>query len=317
MNSEHFSRNLRRLRLNKGLTQEQLSQLLGVSVQSVSRWECGNTLPDVMLLPVIARLYGVTVDDLYREDAKAYPSYAQRLLAVYEASGRTEDFLAAELEFSRMSPQEQTPDDLRAWGVLYHYMTKRCALLAQHKLEQAMTHPARTDTVFYAAAQQKTALLCDLGRGAEVTARYDRELRENSSDPKQWMLCAAAHYFAGAYAQALEVALEGIHRFPDNAALHIYAGDSSRALKQYDEAFTHWQQAIDLDNTYLDAFYSMGFCHEELGQYAQAHQIWTSLIRELDRRGLTVEREYPAELAENCRKRINETAEKIPSGQTP
>lgn len=48
MNSELFSQNLRRLRLEKNLTQEQLANILGVSVQSVSRWECGNTLPDVI-----------------------------------------------------------------------------------------------------------------------------------------------------------------------------------------------------------------------------------------------------------------------------
>lgn len=147
MNSELFSQNLRRLRLEKNLTQEQLANILGVSVQSVSRWECGNTLPDVMLLPEIARLYGVTVDDLYRADAKGYPSYAQRLLAVYEASGRSEDFLAAEQEFARMSASELTADDLRTWGVLYHYMMKHSAIQAQRKLEQAMQHPDVTEQV--------------------------------------------------------------------------------------------------------------------------------------------------------------------------
>ena len=101
MNSEHFSHNLRRLRLAKGLTQEQLAAMLGVSIQSISRWECGNTLPDVMLLPEIARLYGVTVDDLYHEEATAYANYAQRLVSVYEATDRSEDFLAAEQEFLR------------------------------------------------------------------------------------------------------------------------------------------------------------------------------------------------------------------------
>jgi len=111
-----FSANLRRLRLSKGYTQEQVAAQLGVSPQSVSRWECSSTLPDVLLLPQIARLYHVTVDDLYREDAKGYPSYAQRLLAVYEASGRTEDFLAAEQEFLRISAGEHTADDHGASG---------------------------------------------------------------------------------------------------------------------------------------------------------------------------------------------------------
>jgi len=306
MNSECFSHNLRRLRLDRELTQEQLACILGVSAQSVSRWECGNNLPDVMLLPQIARLYGVTVDDLYREEIRAYPSYAQRLLAVYEASGRTEDFLAAEQEFFRLYAGEHTADDLRAWGVLYHYMMKYCAQQAQRRLAQAMEHPSRTERIYYSAAQQKTALLCDLGRGGEVAEQYDRELSGNPSDPQRWLLCAAAHYFAEEYEQALKVALKGIERFPDRAALYIYAGDSCRGLKRYDEAFSHWRRAQELDQTFLDAVYSMGFCYEELGQYGEAYKIWTELTNELDRRGLTIEREYPAGMAEKCLERMKQ-----------
>lgn len=300
MNSEHFSRNLRRLRLDKGLTQEQLAGVLGVSVQSVSRWECGNTLPDVMLLPEIARLYGVMVDDLYREEAKAYPSYAQRLLAVYEASGRSEDFLAAEAEFARAAANEQTADDLRAWGVLYHYMMKRSAVQAQRKLEQALRHPDVTERVYASAAQQKIALLSDQGKGHEEAAVYDLKLTRNPSDPQLWLLCTAAHEFAGENERALKVALDGIERFPDNAALYIHAGDICRSLKRYDEAFSHWQKALTLDHAYLDAVYSMGLCYEELGRYDEAYKVWTELTKELDRRGLVIEREFPAKQAEGC-----------------
>lgn len=304
MNSEHFSRNLRRLRLDKGLTQEQLANILGVSVQSVSRWECGNTLPDVMLLPEIARLYGVTVDDLYREEARAYPSYAQRLLAVYEASGRPEDFLSAEQEFARTSAAGHTADDLRAWGVLYHYMMQRCAAQAQRKLEEAMDHPEVTEQVYCAAAQQKIALLCDQGRGQEEAQRYAQALERDPADPKLWLLCTAAREFAGEPERALETALEGIRRFPDTAALHIHAGDICRMLKRYEEAFSHWRRALALDPGYLDAVYSMGFCHEELGRYGEACKLWTELTKELDRRGWTIERRYAAQMAENCRERM-------------
>lgn len=305
MNSGIFSKNLRRLRLEKNLTQEQLANILGVSVQSVSRWECGNTLPDVMLLPIIARLYGVTVDDLYREDAKGYPSYAQRLLAVYEASGRTEDFLAAEQEFARMSASELTADDLRSWGVLYHYMMQHSAVQAQRKLEQAMQHPDVTEQDYSSAAQQKIALFCDLGKVHEETKHYDQQLDANPSDYRLWLLCTAAHEFAGEYEKALEVVTEGIERFPNKAGLYIHAGDICRSLKRYEEAFDYWRKALDLDNSYLHAVYSMGFCYEELEQYHEAYKVWTELVRELDRRGLVVEREYPAQMADKCLKKTN------------
>ncbi len=303
MNHELFSQNLRRLRLEKNLTQEQLANTLGVSVQSVSRWECGNTLPDVMLLPEIARLYGVTVDDLYRADAKGYSSYAQRLLSVYEASGRSEDFLAAEQEFSRMSADALTADDLRSWGVLYHYMMKYSAKLAQQKLEQAMQHPDATELVYTSAAGQKLALLRDLGKAHEEALRYDRLLAGNPTDYRLWLLCTVAHEFAEEYAQAMDVVVKGIERFPGKAALYVNAGDICRSLKRYEEAFSYWRKALDLDASFLDAAFSMGFCYEELGQYQNAYTVWTELTRELDRRGLVIEREYPAKMAANCAKK--------------
>jgi len=303
MDNQQFSRNLRRLRLEKGLTQEQLAAELGVSVQSVSRWECGNTLPDVMLLPRIARLYHVTVDDLYRAELTAYSSYAQRLLSVYEASGRTEDFLSAEQEFIRTA-DSLTPDDLRSWGVLYHYMLKSCARMAQQKLDQAMAHPDVTDQIYCSSALQKNAVLFDLGKGKEEAARYDRELEENPSDVRLWILGSAAHLLNGNLSRALETALEGIRRFPERAVLYVHAGDTLQEMKRYDEAFSYWEQALKLDDHFLDAAFSMAFCYEELGDYRQAHSQWTQITAELDRRGLTVERKFPADRAEACLKKI-------------
>ena len=69
MCSEQFSRNLRRLRLAKGLTQEQVAQQLGVTYQAVSKWENGTNTPDIALLPEIASLFGVTIDALFNQDA--------------------------------------------------------------------------------------------------------------------------------------------------------------------------------------------------------------------------------------------------------
>ena len=54
-----------KLRKDAGLTQEQLANMVGVSAQTVSKWETGTTMPDIMLLPIIADIFGVDVDYLF------------------------------------------------------------------------------------------------------------------------------------------------------------------------------------------------------------------------------------------------------------
>ena len=60
----NFAENLRKLRRERGFTQEVLAEKLGVSFQTVSRWENGVVYPDIELLPVIADFFEVRVDEL-------------------------------------------------------------------------------------------------------------------------------------------------------------------------------------------------------------------------------------------------------------
>lgn len=62
---------IRTLRLQNQMTQEQLADRLGVSYQSVSRWENGVTYPDIEYLPAIARHFSVTTDYLLGQDDAA------------------------------------------------------------------------------------------------------------------------------------------------------------------------------------------------------------------------------------------------------
>ena len=60
-----IGKNIAELRKSSGMTQEQLAETLGVSAQSISKWENEVTMPDIMLLPVIAGCFDITVDELY------------------------------------------------------------------------------------------------------------------------------------------------------------------------------------------------------------------------------------------------------------
>ena len=56
---------IKQLRIKAGLTQEQLANALGISAQSVSKWENAVTMPDVALLPLLAGELGVSIDELF------------------------------------------------------------------------------------------------------------------------------------------------------------------------------------------------------------------------------------------------------------
>ena len=60
-----IGKNIADLRKNSGMTQEQLAEILCVSSQTISKWENEVTMPDIMLLPVIAGCFDITVDELY------------------------------------------------------------------------------------------------------------------------------------------------------------------------------------------------------------------------------------------------------------
>ena len=52
------------LRKGKGLTQDELSEMMGVSPQAVSKWENDQSCPDITSLPQLAEILGITVDEL-------------------------------------------------------------------------------------------------------------------------------------------------------------------------------------------------------------------------------------------------------------
>ncbi len=66
--SKIFSENFKVMRKQRNLTQEQISEAMGVSCQAVSKWETNSSYPDISLLPIIADYFGVSVDYLIGHD---------------------------------------------------------------------------------------------------------------------------------------------------------------------------------------------------------------------------------------------------------
>ncbi|MBO4932018.1 MAG: helix-turn-helix transcriptional regulator [Clostridia bacterium] len=62
---ENIGAKIAELRREHNMKQDELAEMLGVTPQAVSKWENGASMPDISLLPKIAQIFGVTIDDLF------------------------------------------------------------------------------------------------------------------------------------------------------------------------------------------------------------------------------------------------------------
>ena len=108
-----FCEKLTELRRKTGLSQEQLADRLGVTRQSVSKWESGAAMPELGKLIALSELFGVSIDYLVKDGDALDP--------------------AAEQESSRSARVEEKLDMLaqdyrRSFGPVYQYTSRRTLL---------------------------------------------------------------------------------------------------------------------------------------------------------------------------------------------
>ncbi|MCM3495930.1 methyltransferase domain-containing protein [Paenibacillus lactis] len=83
---ETLARNIAIYRKEKGLTQEELAQILGLSFQAVSKWENAQSMPDIALLPELSRSLEVSIDKLLGYTAQ------DKRITIYEEEYKTQDY---------------------------------------------------------------------------------------------------------------------------------------------------------------------------------------------------------------------------------
>ena len=173
--------NISYLRKQKKLTQEQFAERMNVTRQTVSRWECATTLPDVMTLPLIAKLYGINVDDLYKKHSIAYDNYAQRLSSVYEKTRDPEDFLRCVLEYKKLIKSgDLSIADKWNYATIHHFMMRHCLAVALEWYDKAIADSSEKNLHIYNRARSlRTDLMNEIGK-------IDTVITEQKEKCEQW-----------------------------------------------------------------------------------------------------------------------------------
>lgn len=309
--NNNFSDNLRKGRLQKNLTQEQVGEILGVSPQTVSRWECNITYPDIMLLPEIAKLYCVTVDDLFKADISAYENYAQRLASVYETTRDPEDYLKADAEFKKLKKSgSYSLEDCRIHGIIHSYMMSYCKRAAIHNFNNVIDEFEKENNIspnnrtYWRTRYQLIHYYIEIGAAKEICKLQEEKLKTCVDNYMEWAVLVYAYYYMGKAENAYRCFTEAKSKFPDKWELYVIGSDVCRSLKNFDEAIEYCNKTLELNEDYLDAVYSKAFCFEEMGDYNNAYDTWLFIIDSLKKDGYDIEAAAEEKRAKACLEKI-------------
>ena len=307
MSQNNIANNVKRLREAKHMSQEQLAKELGVTYQSVSKWENSVTIPDVLMLPQIAQVFGITIDDLFKPIINVYKNEARKWLSKYTASHNQDDFFRADSEFRRlMESGDYDDEDVIAYGTLYRMHIDYCKEKSFELYDSVLAK--NKDENYEIAWSNKGMLMVATGTGEAYVTRFEKAVKDNPN-LANYRLLMRAYFWTQKYDKGLECYNEILIRFPnldkeELRCLHSDAGDMCRGLKKYKEAFEYWEKALSVDGWPMDPMYSIACCLSEMGEYEKAADAWKRIVDELLERGYTFEVEWPRQMMIDAKNRI-------------
>ena len=286
----YIGENIKQLRGELSLTQEQLAARLGYTAQAVSKWENGATAPDIALLPLLAQALGVSIDTLFAPCKTAYRHRGERLLAAYESDKNDEEsYRAAKLEYEKRLPDNDPEDHLS-----YAYLHEMRGWQYLKKAEAGYTRAFELGSD--KALRQRIHLLRRQSRDGENIEACRALLAERPDDVYAHIALAMALCTPKEEQSAWEVAHNAMERFPPNAILLCYAGHIRQALGDDTHALELWRQACAADSEVSDALYSIACLYSDTGDKENARAAWQAVIDWLEERGYESETQWPREM---------------------
>jgi len=309
--------NIKKLRTEKGVTQEQLAEHLSITYQSVSKWENGITSPDLYLVPAIAEYFEVSIDELFQPNMQGYKNKAARLFALYEHRRTKQNFMKADAEFEKLIEENKADaEDYRDYGILNQFHAAKLNEKAEENLKKSIelgenyrlsSNTSKTNiTVAEASEGQLRYLLERMGRNRENIEKYEQAVKDSPERLRNWCHLIDS-YAADDPEKALALAKECLVKFPRGGDMLFFrCAYSSKDLERFDEAEAYFEQGVEVNPDHGSNYYHMAFLYTEMKAYEKAIWAWEQVIALCGRLDLAEEeaemnREWPRREIEKIR----------------
>ncbi len=298
---------IKELRRSKGLSQQKLAESLGVTSQAVSKWETDSSLPEMTMLPDIAALFGVQIDDLFEYSTeKRYQSIETKIefgKVLSNAEFESEEaFLLWEAE---ADPENHEAVSLLA--DLYRYqagtLNKKAVRFAKKALELDPNNKGDINNISLAqggklfdwAASNHHDLIEELSRILRAEPKNKRiywylldnliddgrlheardvleEAKKNNPDPINEFYTVFIKEYEEGFDKAMPDYEKLVKKYSGEWRVLFSVADTFSKHEQYEKAIEYWQMTFDCmpKPRYTDPYASMALCCIRLKDYKGA-----------------------------------------------
>lgn len=233
---------IKKMRFRASMTQEQLAEKLGISPQSVSKWENDISMPDIALLPEIAEIFGVSVDELFGlNESEKIRRIENRLEFEEPLPGDVfweyEDYLKNALE--------KTEEKAKIYSLLahlyHHRMEADAKKVSQYARASMKLAPEKKDCQWLLdRAEGASTWDWNVGNHAKVIAFYQELIKEDKKAnpdkptylPHFWLI---DNLIADHRAEEAKEVLAEFSKLQKNRDFMVAICEASIALSEFDE----------------------------------------------------------------------------------
>ncbi len=305
-----IGKQIKSLRTQKGVTQEELANYLGISYQAVSKWENDITLPDMQLLPALSIYFGVTIDELFE---LPYESQIERINNMLENERfisdekfkYTEDFLQTILKSG-----DNKADAYQLLAQLYNHRAKTSMDIASDYIKKALDIKPFEKGYHCTLIRAENGAFGDFycNRHHSLIEYYKKFTKEHPEgriayafffdqlmDDKRFKEASEVlakikafgphveniafegdiQYGLGNVGKAVELWNKNVEAFSDNWMSYFIRGERFVNLEYYEEAIKDYHKCLELQPKprYTEVLVAMAEVYEVLGKYDNAIKV--------------------------------------------
>ena len=257
---------IKALRLRAGMTQEMLAEELGVSFQTISKWENGVCAPDIMMLPKLSVYFGVTIDELFDLTTDQKLHRIENMLDMenelpHSTFVETIDYLQELLE--------KDCDKARIYSFLAHVYNHRvesdCEKVEKYARKALQLAPEIKDCQWL-LQKAAGAVVCDWNakNHHSVISFYKELIKENPTIPRNY-LYLMDNLLADNRTKEAKEYLEQYKKLEDHAKMQVPIYEGRIAFSEHNVALAE-QKFKELEQNFAN---DGGAMFELAGHYAE------------------------------------------------